>query len=304
MSTSLLDLSAITLLCVETRDPALAHFAIQKCTQQARFGKMVLITDLAKLSNQLDDQASNPAADQEKNQQVGQQVDQRVAQHVDKTVARLQGVEYVQAPPINTTKDYSDLLLTGLRQHVTGTHVLIIQWDSFILHPELWTNDFLQYDYIGAAWPHHPDTPVGNGGFSLRSVKLLDALESPEITKRHPEDFCICVDNKATLENQFGIRFAPEKIAEQFAVERTTWHPAFGFHGFFNFSRALGDAELEHFLDMLPSDYLGGVDTYDLIYSLQLDKKHALAKKIINRLQFRWRMRKRYIRAKLGFSLG
>ena len=280
----MLDLSAITLLCVETRDPALAHFAIQKCTKQASFGKVVLITDLAKLSDRINDQTSNQTEDQK--------------------VARLQGIEYIQAPPIKTTKDYSDLLLKGLRQYVTGLHVLVIQWDSFILHPELWINDFLQYDYIGAVWPHHPDTPVGNGGFSLRSVKLLEALESPTITKRHPEDFCICVDNKATLENQFGIRFAPTNVAEQFAVERSEWHPAFGFHGFFNFYRALGDAELEQFLDILSSDYLGGVDTYDLIYSLQLDEKHSLAKKIINRLQFRWRMRKKYIRAKLGFKLG
>ena len=190
-----------------------------------------------------------------------------------------------------------------MRQYVAGTHVLIIQWDSFILHPELWTHDFLQYDYIGAVWPHHPDTPVGNGGFSLRSVKLLEALESPAISRRHPEDFCICVDNKAHLENEFGIQFAPTNIAEQFSVERSDWHPAFGFHGFFNFGKALSPEELSAFLDLLPDAYLGGVDTYDLIYSLQLDKKHLLAKKIINRLQFRWRMRKRYIRAKLGLKL-
>jgi len=279
----MLDLSAITLLCVETRDPALAHFAIQKCTKQASFGKVVLITDLAKLSDRINDQTSNQTEDQK--------------------VTRLQGIEYIQAPLIKTTKDYSDLLLTGLRQYVTGSHVLVIQWDSFILHPDLWAKDFLQYDYIGAVWPHHPDTPVGNGGFSLRSVRLLEALESPTITKHHPEDFCICVDNKATLENQFGIRFAPTNVAEQFAVERSEWHPAFGFHGFFNFYRALGDAELEQFLDILSSDYLGGVDTYDLIYSLQLDEKHSLEKKIINRLQFRWRMPKKYIRAKLGLKL-
>jgi hypothetical protein len=279
----MLDLSAITLLCVETRDPALAHFAIQKCTQQARFGKMVLITDLAKLSDRSDDQASNSAAHQEKNQRVDQQV------------ARLQGVEYVQAPPIKTTKDYSDLLLTGLRQYVAGTHVLIIQWDSFILHPLLWTNDFLQYDYIGAVWPHHPDTPVGNGGFSLRSVKLLDALENPAITKRHPEDFCICVDNKATLENQFEIRFAPEKIAEQFAVERTSWHPAFGFHGFFNFGKALSPDELSTFLDLLPDAYLGGVDTYGLMDYLLDHNQKDLAQRIWKRVQFKWRYRKRYL---------
>jgi hypothetical protein len=77
MSTPLLDLSAITLLCVETRDPALAHFAIQKCTQQAQFGKMVLITDLAKLSNWPNDQASNQAEEQAEDQEKNQQVDQQ-----------------------------------------------------------------------------------------------------------------------------------------------------------------------------------------------------------------------------------
>ena len=59
----MLDLSAITLLCVETRDPALAHFTIQKCTKQASFGKVVLITDLAKLSNRINDQTSNQTED-------------------------------------------------------------------------------------------------------------------------------------------------------------------------------------------------------------------------------------------------
>lgn len=245
---------------------------------------MVLITDLNKLSSATDNYVSKQVKDQEKNQQL------------DKKVARLQGVEYFQAPPINTTKDYSDLLLTGLRQYVAGTHVLIIQWDSFILHPELWTNDFLQYDYIGAVWPHHPDTPVGNGGFSLRSVKLLEVLESPAITKRHPEDFCICVDNKATLENQFGIRFAPKSIAEQFAVERSSWHPAFGFHGFFNFGKALNPQELSAFLDLLPDTYLGGVDTYDLIDYLIESKNKGLAESIWKRVTFSWRYRKKYLK--------
>jgi hypothetical protein len=277
MSTPLLDLSAITLLCVETRDPALAHFAIQKCTQHARFGRVVLMTDLDKLSKRAGDLEQDQAID------------------------RLSGVEYVRTPPIKTTKDYSDLLLTGLRQYVLGTHVLIIQWDSFILHPELWTNDFLQYDYIGAVWPHHPDTPVGNGGFSLRSVKLLEALESPKIIKCHPEDFCICVDNKAILEGEFGIRFAPSNIAEQFAVERCDWHPAFGFHGFFNFGKVLGPKELSTFIDLLPDAYLGGVDTYDLIDYLIKKKNKSLAELIWKRVKFRWRMRKNYLRMKFRF---
>ena len=238
--------------------------------------------DLSKLSNQVDNK-------------VNEKADQRAEQ----AIRGLSGVEYIQAPPINTTKDYSDLLLTGLRQYVSGTHVLIVQWDSFILHPELWTHDFLQYDYIGAVWPHHPDTPVGNGGFSLRSVKLLEALESPAITKRHPEDFCICVDNKALLEGEFGIRFAPSNVAEQFAVERTEWHPAFGFHGFFNFGKALSPKELSAFVGLLPDAYLGGVDTYDLMQYLLEYQNKELAESIWKRVKFRWRMRKNYIRTKL-----
>jgi hypothetical protein len=286
MSAPLLDLSAITLLCVETRDPALAHFAIEKCTQQARFGRVVLITDLNKLSNQ-----------------VGNRVNEKADQKAGEVIERLSGVEYVQAPPIKTTKDYSDLLLTGLRQYVDGTHVLIIQWDSFILDPELWTNDFLQYDYIGAVWPHHPDTPVGNGGFSLRSVKLLEALESPKISKRHPEDFCICVDNKAPLEGEFGIRFAPTNVAEQFAVERTSWHPAFGFHGFFNFGKVLKPHELTEFLQLLPDAYLGGVDTYDLMEYLIEYQNNALAESIWQRVTFRWKLRRQYLKMLKQFRL-
>jgi hypothetical protein len=289
MSTPLLDLSAVTLLCVETRDPALAHFAIQKCTKQARFGKVMLITDLGKLSSQVGNEANEKA-------------DQRADKKADQAIDRLSGVEYVQAPAIRTTKDYSDLLLTGLRQYVKGTHVLIVQWDSFILHPELWTNDFLQYDYIGAVWPHHPETPVGNGGFSLRSVKLLEVLESPKVTKRHPEDFCICVDNKALLESEFGIRFAPSNVAEQFAVERTDWHPAFGFHGFFNFGKVLGPEELSAFLDVLPDSYLGGVDTYDLIDHLIKINNQGLAESIWKRVKFRWKLKKRYLRILFSLS--
>jgi hypothetical protein len=207
-------------------------------------------------------------------------------------------IEYARAPLIRSTKDYSDLLLTGIDQYVQGSHVLIIQWDSFITHPNLWRDEFLDYDYIGPVWPHHPETPVGNGGFSLRSAKLLQAIKNPGFIKRHPEDYCICADNKDFLEKECDIRFAPSEIAEQFAVERSEWHDAFGFHGFFNFDQVLSDQELTLFLEMLPCNYLSGVDTYDLIDGLRAKKRFDLAKLLITKLEFRWRMRKRYLRAK------
>lgn len=258
----MLNLNNVTLLCVETREPELAHWAIDKCLSGTQFAKVVLITNL--------DRVSNKRAD----------------------------IEYVQAPPIKTTKDYSELLLTELDQHVQGSHVLVIQWDSFVINPEMWTDSFLTYDYIGPVWSHHPETPVGNGGFSLRSKRLLRAIQHPGFVKKHPEDYCICAVNKDFLA-QKDIQIAPVEVAEKFAVERTPWHPAFGFHGFFNFSRVLNDAELRAFIRMLPENYLSGLDVYDLISYLRQEDRLEMAKKIATKVRFKWKMRKRYLALKL-----
>ena len=256
----MLNLSNVTLLCVETRDPELAHWAIDRCLAGTRFAKVVLITNL--------DLVNNKQAD----------------------------IEYAQAPPIATTKDYSNLLLTGVDQYVVGSHVLIIQWDSFIMHPNLWRNEFLNYDYIGPVWPHHPETPVGNGGFSLRSVKLLQAIKRPGFIKRHPEDYCICADNKDFLEKECDIQFAPSEVAEQFAVERSEWHDAFGFHGFFNFGRVLSNEEIKEFLALSPELTFKNIDAYELLEDLISKGRKAAAQMLRDRIRFTWKYRRQYLR--------
>ena len=56
--------------------------------------------------------------------------------------------------------------------------MLIIQHDGFILNHKAWDNEFLNYDYIGAPvyWMGNKLIEVGNGGFSLRSKKLLKII--------------------------------------------------------------------------------------------------------------------------------
>ena len=257
----MLNLSLITLICVETRDPNLAEWAIARCLQGVQFAKVILFTDLERVNTRQAD------------------------------------IEYVQAPLIKSTSDYSLFLLQGIEPYVRTSHALVIQWDSFITHPELWREDFLQYDYIGPVWPHHPETPVGNGGFSLRSKRLLEVMKQPEFLPKHPEDFCIVADNKVFLESQ-DIKIAPKEIAEQFAVERSGWHEAFGFHGFFNFGHVLNDEQLMGFLEILPNSYLGGLDTYDLVRHLIVQNRTELAKQIIHNIPFKWKMRKHYIKIK------
>ena len=257
----MLNLSNVTLLCVETREPELAHWAIDRCLGRARFAKVVLLTNL------------------------------------DRLTERRPGVEYAQAPPIKTIEDYSKLLLSDLSQYVEGSHVLIIQWDSFIVHPDLWDDEFLQYDYIGAVWPHHPKNPVGNGGFSLRSKKLIQAIQHPEFIKKHPEDFCICADNEDFLHRQ-TLKIAPVGVAERFAVERTTWHAAFGFHGFFNFANVLTDQELIICMQLIPQNSLSNLDAYELISSLKAQNRVTLALEVAKKINFKWKMRKNFIKLK------
>ena len=69
----------------------------------------------------------------------------------------------------------------------------------------LWDPKFLNYDYIGALWPHYKENQVGNGGFSLRSKKLLESSrklieENPDYNLPLIEDDYICREKRLDLE--------------------------------------------------------------------------------------------------------
>ena len=152
------------------------------------------------------------------------------------------GIRRVQIKPLKSASEYSQFLLHDLVDHVETPHCLIVQWDGFVLDPSQWRPEFLDYDYIGAPWPQFSDGhSVGNGGFSLRSKRLLEACRDPQFVSGHPEDVFICRTNRTLLEDKHGMRFADAAVAERFAFERSA--PAeetFGFHGVFNLIPVLG----------------------------------------------------------------
>ncbi len=150
--------------------------------------------------------------------------------------------------------DYSGFVLHGIADHVATSHALIVQWDGWVTEPTAWDPQFLQYDYIGAPWGRYPDgMDVGNGGFSLRSRRLLEALSRFEFNAGVPEDELIGRVWRPELERQYGIRFAPPEVASRFAYERVLPPGAtFGFHGLFNFWRHLDDAEMTEIAALLP----------------------------------------------------
>lgn len=139
---------------------------------------------------------------------------------------------------ITDKQQYSYFLTKELYQYVNTKHILIVQYDGYVLNPELWTDDWLQYDYIGARWNFYHDAHnVGNGGFSLRSKRLQEILATdPHIKDVHPEDHIICRIYRDYLEEKYDIKFAPVEVADIFSDENSKFqHKTFGYHGGFRY---------------------------------------------------------------------
>lgn len=150
-------------------------------------------------------------------------------------------IRVASIPRLGSSGAYSEFLLSGLVDHVATPHCLVVQWDGHVVDARRWRPEFLDYDYVGARWPQFVDGhDVGNGGFSLRSRRLMEACRAPEFMGHHPEDVAIGRTNRGWLEMQ-GFKFAPAVLADRFAAERAGDPLAsFGYHGVWNMPRALG----------------------------------------------------------------
>jgi Protein of unknown function (DUF5672) len=176
------------------------------------------------------------------------------------------GIRVVIIAPLTSIDAYSHFVMRELGAHIKTSHVLLTQWDGFVRQASAWRDSFLTYDYIGAPWARRPiDSAVGNGGFSLRSRKLLDALQDPDCTPGHPEDAYICQEHRELLEQRYGLKFAPFEVAMQFSQERvTTAQPGFGFHGAFHLPDVLPLPELQSLIQRIPPSVSRSVDMRDL----------------------------------------
>jgi Hsp90 protein/Protein of unknown function (DUF5672)/Histidine kinase-, DNA gyrase B-, and HSP90-like ATPase len=145
--------------------------------------------------------------------------------------------DVIHIPHIGTVEDYSKFMIKNIDEHVQTGYALVIQWDGFILNPDAWDDVFLQYDYIGAPWAIEDRYNVGNGGFSLRSKRLLSILsQDKHIINFHPDDSQIGRTYREYLEGK-GVRFAPDSIAARFSKEGNDkyghrWENQFGFHSY------------------------------------------------------------------------
>jgi len=220
-------LDNIALCCIDTEQPLAAARALRLSAAQCCFAATILLTDR------------------------------------DLSVS---GIEVRRIATLGSGAAYSRFVLKDLLAHVATPFVQIVQWDGYVLDGSLWDDRFRAFDYIGAPWYWHPPgQQVGNGGFSLRSRRLLEALASDDFPPGHPEDDLICRAWRPDLERR-GLSFADSRTAARFSFERDlSPAPRFGFHGLFNFWRTVPPGDLSALLETVSDRALGSPEALQLV---------------------------------------
>jgi hypothetical protein len=217
----MLQLPNVTLLVIDTVCHELATRSIAKCVSQADFGDILSYSDQCIWDDSI----------------------------YIKSIVGLAG--------------YQEFLWYSVPWQLLKTsHALVVHWDSWILDANMWLPAYLDYDYVGASFfGGSPDGyNVGNGGFSLRSKRLMQCLadnrEAYPLGYSRPEDFIICREHRRQLE-AFGFKWAPENVANVFAFDTRKPSPDsrhFGFHGLFNFSKVMDAEEMECYTRLLKAN--------------------------------------------------
>jgi hypothetical protein len=125
-----------------------------------------------------------------------------------------------------------------LHKYVHTDYYLSIQTDGFVINANMWSNDFLTYDYIGAPWPDlhwNKLNRVGNGGFRLESKRLLQLCSNIPWNGGHDDVIITNTFKKYFEEN--GCKFPSIETAAKFSLEHKIpevvydLNNCFGFHG-------------------------------------------------------------------------
>lgn len=147
-----------------------------------------------------------------------------------------EGIEIIKISPIKDKIAYSTFIVKELYKHITTEFVLISQWDAIVLNGDCWKDEYCDYDVMAAPWLYTDGRNIGNGGGSLRSLKLMTILGTdPFIEICHPEDEILGRLYRGYLEQKYSIKFPSEELADTFSYElRAPTCDTFMHHSYFH----------------------------------------------------------------------
>lgn len=186
-----------TLVCIDCYNYGKAVNALQKSMGQNEFDKVLFLTDIE---------------------------------------IKIDGIETVLIPTISSKEQYSIFCVKELWKYINTDFILLVQHDGYTVNGELFDERLYDYDWCGALWLEGDGYTNGNGGYSWRSKKLLEAIGTDETIKAtNPEDAQICRTYRDYLEKEYGLKWATDEICEGFSYElREPSKPTMGFHGNFH----------------------------------------------------------------------
>lgn len=149
---------------------------------------------------------------------------------------KLDGIRIVQIPEIKSKDEYSEFILKQAWASIDSDFVLVSQHDSWILNADCFDERLYNYDWAGALWLENDGLANGNGGLSWRSLRLMKTVATDDhINATAPEDVAVCRVYRRYLERNYGFKWAPDEICEQFSFElRAPTQRTFGFHAWFH----------------------------------------------------------------------
>lgn len=149
-------------------------------------------------------------------------------------------IRYSHTSKLTNINEFNYKMVYELGDHIRTDYALIVHADGFVVNPEMWRDEFLDYDYIGAPWPLPPegDTTtyrdingnvcrVGNSA-GIRSKRLMDFPKKANIPWEGEfaygkmwfyEDGFICCKIRHLLEAE-GMKIAPLDVAKYYAHEK------------------------------------------------------------------------------------
>ena len=147
------------------------------------------------------------------------------------------GITYKHTDRLTDIDRFNYLIAYELGSYVNTDYVILVHYDGFIVHPEMWRKEFLDYDYIGSPWPlptaEHSTYYDVNGNIcrvgnsvSLRSRRFLNYPKEagfewkPAADGFYNEYIFLFWMNKFKFEKS-GMRCAPSEGARLFGREHT-----------------------------------------------------------------------------------
>jgi hypothetical protein len=188
--------------------------------------------------------------------------------------------KFVELSTPFTWEDYNQFRLKEVGKYLETEFVLFIEYDGMATNKNSWSDEFFKYDYIGAPFKKQMFgeniNQVGNGGFSMRSTKLMKILSEDKNIKLKTfnflfsevgiEDGTICVEYEKYLRQKYNIDFSPTSLASCFGCEWENTLDSFGFHGLWNLPNFLKKKDYEKWLSVAPKDKRQLVLNYENAY--------------------------------------